>query len=39
MFGKKHSKINPLQKSIDYKTNEQNPKYLNWNMEIECLEI
>ena len=34
MFGTKHSKINRLQKTIEYKTNEQSAKYLNWNIEI-----
>ena len=35
MFGTKRSKINQSQKTIEYKTNEQSAKYLNWNMEIE----
>ena len=35
MFGTKLSKINGLLKPIEYKTNEQITKYLNWNMEIE----
>ena len=33
MFGTKHSKINQLQKTIKYQTNEQSTKYSNWNME------
>ena len=33
MFGAKHSKINQLQKTIKYQTNEQSTKYSNWNME------
>ena len=35
MLGTKHSKTNQLQKDIEYKTNEQSIKYLNWNMKIE----
>ena len=35
MLGTKHSKTNQLQKVIEYKTNEQSIKYLNWNMKIE----
>ena len=33
MFGTKYSKINELQKTIEYQTNEQSTKYANWNME------
>ena len=33
MFGATHSKINQLQKTIKYQTNEQSTKYSNWNME------
>ena len=33
MFGAKHSKINQLQMTIEYQTNEQSTKYSNWNME------
>ena len=35
MLGTKHSKTNQLQKAIEYKTNEQSIKYLNWNTKIE----
>ena len=35
MFGTKHSKTNQLQKTIQYKTNEQSTKCLKWNMQIE----
>ena len=35
MFGTKHSKTNRLQKTIEYKTNEQSTKHSNWNMQIE----
>ena len=31
MFRLKHSKINRLQKTTEYKTNEQSTKYSNWN--------
>ena len=33
MFGTMDLKINQLQKSIEYQTNEQSTKYSNWNME------
>ena len=33
MFGATNSKINQLQKTIKYQTNEQSTKYSNWNME------
>ena len=33
MFGTKHSKINQLQKTTEYQTNEQSTKYSNWNMQ------
>ena len=35
MFGAKNSKINQLQKTIEYKTNEQSTKYLNeiWKLD------
>ena len=41
MFGTKYSKINQLQKTIEYKTNEQNTKYKieRWNMEIESCQM
>ena len=35
MFGTKHSNANQLQQTIEYRTNEQKIKYLNWNMQIE----
>ena len=35
IFRTKRLKISRLQKSIEYKTNEQNTKYLSRNMEIE----
>ena len=35
MFGTKHSKANQLQKTIEYKTNEESTKYSYWNMQIE----
>ena len=35
MFGTKHSKINWLEKTIEYQTNEQSTSYTNWNMEIQ----
>ena len=35
MFGIIHSKTNRLQKTIEYKTNEQSKKYLNWSMHVE----
>ena len=33
IFGTMDLKINQLQKSIEYQTNEQSTKYSNWNME------
>ena len=32
MFGAKDSKINQLQMTIEYQTNEQSTKYSNWNV-------
>ena len=39
IFGTKHPKTKQLQKTIDYQTNEQSTKYLNWNMEIQSYEM
>ena len=42
MFGTKRSKINRLQKTVEYKTNEQSKKYLIeiWKQKaVECLNI
>ena len=33
MFGTKHSKINHLEKTIEYQTSQQSTKYSNWNMK------
>ena len=35
VFETKYSKTNGLQKTIDYKLNEQSTKYLSWNVQIE----
>ena len=34
MFETEHSKTNRLLKTMEYKTNEQNTKYSNWNMQV-----